>query len=189
MSRQPGSRPNKREEALHNLELARRQRLLPVQCWEKQWVTPHGALPGSTYKVLKWVQTDKKQEFSDDETIEIDEAAAPLRDEMEALAGAADQAAEEAEAADRDGGEDGDSRAGSEEAAEKPRTGKSSVNGDLATGDITPADMDRSPMPSSPPPAGSPQKGAALLSPVAAGPIGSDQVPLQAEAEASADGE
>lgn len=44
-----------------NLKIARKQRLLPVQCWEKTWVTPRGALPGSTYKVLKWVKTDKKQ--------------------------------------------------------------------------------------------------------------------------------
>lgn len=77
MSRNIG-RVNKREEALHNLEasylsgrwddlaelsiqLARRQRLLPVPCWEKQWVSPAGAAPGSTYKVMKWVKTDKKQ--------------------------------------------------------------------------------------------------------------------------------
>ncbi|KAG8896080.1 hypothetical protein FRB99_000195, partial [Tulasnella sp. 403] len=156
MSRLTG-RINKREEALHNLELARKQRLLPVQCWEKQWVTPQGVQPGSTYKVLKWVKTDKKQDFSDDEAAgaETDEQQAPLRDEMEALAGAADQEIEELEAADRENGEDGDSRAGSEDAADKPRK---SVLDDVGTGDVTPAGNSdlpgRSPLPPSPPPLG-----------------------------------
>ncbi|KAG9003764.1 hypothetical protein FRB94_002869 [Tulasnella sp. JGI-2019a] len=116
-----GGRTNKREEAIHNLELARRQRLLPVQCWEKQWVSPQGALPGSTYKVLKWVKTNKVQEFSDDEVVgDSKEQLAPERDEIEALEGAADQEIEELEAADRVGGgpEEGgnDSRAMSEDA-------------------------------------------------------------------------
>ncbi|KDQ17760.1 hypothetical protein BOTBODRAFT_53286 [Botryobasidium botryosum FD-172 SS1] len=55
-------------------EAARRERLQLVHCWEKKWVVPTGALPGSTsYKVFKWVKTEKKQEFSDDE----DETAEP----------------------------------------------------------------------------------------------------------------
>ncbi|KIO33828.1 hypothetical protein M407DRAFT_240947 [Tulasnella calospora MUT 4182] len=149
MSRNIG-RVNKREEALHNLELARRQRLLPVPCWEKQWVTPAGAGPGSTYKVMKWVKTDKKQDFSDDElAADADETQAPLRDEMEALAGAADKEVEEQEAMDR-AREEGDSRAGSEEAPEKPR--KLGQTLEVGTGDVTPAETDRSPMPPSPMP-------------------------------------
>jgi hypothetical protein len=33
----------------------------PVPCWEKVWVVPEKAAPGSTLKVLKWVKTDKVQ--------------------------------------------------------------------------------------------------------------------------------
>ncbi|KAG8931870.1 hypothetical protein FRC03_004302 [Tulasnella sp. 419] len=112
MSRPSGRFTKRADEYRHTLEAARKQRLLPVQNWEKQWVTPHGAAPGSTYKVLKWVKTDKKQDFSDDEAAETDEQLAPMRDELEALAGAI-QEIEELEAAEIGDG-DGDSRAGSE---------------------------------------------------------------------------
>ncbi|KAG8975558.1 hypothetical protein FRB90_009519, partial [Tulasnella sp. 427] len=87
-------------------------------------------------------------DFSDDELAgDADETQAPLRDEMEALAGAADKEVEEQEAADR-AREEGDSRAGSEEAPEKPR--KLGQHLEVGTGDVTPADTDRSPMPPSP---------------------------------------
>jgi aminoglycoside phosphotransferase (APT) family kinase protein len=33
----------------------------PVPCWEKVWVIPDGAPVGSTFKVYKWVKTEKKQ--------------------------------------------------------------------------------------------------------------------------------
>lgn len=33
----------------------------PVPCWEKVWVVPEKAAPGSTLKVLKWVKTEKVQ--------------------------------------------------------------------------------------------------------------------------------
>lgn len=66
----------------------------PVPCWEKVWVLPENAAPGSTLKVYKWVKTDKKQvrdsfycswtclktvvqQFSDDEN-ETDQPLAPL---------------------------------------------------------------------------------------------------------------
>ena len=42
-------------------ESARRQLMQPVPCWEKMWVIPESAAPGSTLKVLRWVKTDKKQ--------------------------------------------------------------------------------------------------------------------------------
>ena len=42
-------------------EAARRQLMQPVPCWEKVWVVPEKAAPGSTLKVLKWVKTDKVQ--------------------------------------------------------------------------------------------------------------------------------
>lgn len=32
-----------------------------MQCWKQEWVTPKGALPGSTYKVLKWVKSEQAQ--------------------------------------------------------------------------------------------------------------------------------
>jgi len=54
----------------------------------------------------------RKQEFSDDEAETDERQLAAVQDEMEALAGAADQEVEELEAAERDDGE-GDSRAGS----------------------------------------------------------------------------
>ncbi|KAF8578421.1 hypothetical protein K439DRAFT_1663752 [Ramaria rubella] len=52
----------------------------PVPCWEKVWVVPESAAPGSTLKVLRWMKTDKKQQFSDDEDA-VDEPLAPLPDE------------------------------------------------------------------------------------------------------------
>ncbi|KAG8859578.1 hypothetical protein FRB96_004462 [Tulasnella sp. 330] len=149
-----GGRTNKREEAIHNLELARRQRLLPVQCWEKQWVAPQGALPGSTYKVLKWVKTDKVQEFSDDEVVgDTKEQLAPERDEIEALEGAADQEIEELEAADRGGAPDevgNDSRAMSEDApGGSSKLKVEAPNGSTAvSGAVTP--LDATDMPSVP---------------------------------------
>ncbi|KAF8317665.1 hypothetical protein DL93DRAFT_2154173 [Clavulina sp. PMI_390] len=48
-------------------EIQKRQRLQPVQTWRQEWVKPTNALPGSTYKVLKWVKGEQKQHFSDDE--------------------------------------------------------------------------------------------------------------------------
>ncbi len=33
----------------------------PVPCWEKMWVVPDGAPVGSSFKVYKWVKTDKSQ--------------------------------------------------------------------------------------------------------------------------------
>jgi len=63
-------------------EAARRQLMQPVPCWEKVWVAAQDAAPGSTLKVYKWVKTEKKQYFSDDED-EIDEPLAPLPDEPE----------------------------------------------------------------------------------------------------------
>ncbi|KIJ54656.1 hypothetical protein M422DRAFT_24562 [Sphaerobolus stellatus SS14] len=61
-------------------ETARRQLMQPVPCWEKAWVVPEGAAPGSSLKVLRWVKTDKKQQFSDEEDA-VDEPLAPLPDE------------------------------------------------------------------------------------------------------------
>ncbi|KAF9244520.1 hypothetical protein BU15DRAFT_41875 [Melanogaster broomeanus] len=67
-------------------EAARRQLMQPVVCWEKSWVTPENAPLNSTMKVLKWVKTDKKQQFSDDEE-EVDEPLEPLPDEPEVVEG------------------------------------------------------------------------------------------------------
>ena len=89
-------------------EAARRQLMQPVPCWEKVWVTPEKAAPGSTLKVLKWVKTDKvqvrlkpgwrlklhvpndatwiEQQFSDDEG-DVNEPLAPLPDEPEVAEG------------------------------------------------------------------------------------------------------
>jgi len=47
---------------------------------------PDSAPPGSTLKVFKWVKTDKKQQFSDDEG-GMDEPLAPLPDEPEVVEG------------------------------------------------------------------------------------------------------
>ena len=33
----------------------------PVPCWEKVWVIPESAAPGSSLRIYKWVKTDKKQ--------------------------------------------------------------------------------------------------------------------------------
>jgi len=64
-------------------EAARRQLMMPVPCWEKQWVVPADAPAGSTLKVYRWVKTEKKQNFSDDEDETMDEPLAPLPDEPE----------------------------------------------------------------------------------------------------------
>ncbi|GBE83434.1 predicted protein [Sparassis crispa] len=60
----------------------------PVPCWEKAWVLPEGAAPGSTFKIYKWVKSEKKQHFSDDEG-ETDQPLAPLLepDEVEVVEG------------------------------------------------------------------------------------------------------
>jgi len=58
----------------------------PVVCWEKVWVTPESAPSGSSMKIYKWMKTDKKQQFSDDEE-EADEPLAPLPDEPEVVEG------------------------------------------------------------------------------------------------------
>jgi len=49
-------------------------------------VTPEKAAPGSTLKVLKWVKTDRVQQFSDDEG-DVNEPLAPLPDEPEVVEG------------------------------------------------------------------------------------------------------
>ncbi|KAJ1309522.1 hypothetical protein OPQ81_006296 [Rhizoctonia solani] len=67
----------------HSSEAARREQMKPVSCWEKQWVLPTGSLPGSEFKVLKWVKVDKTQEFSDDE-LEEDAPLVPILDIPEA---------------------------------------------------------------------------------------------------------
>ncbi|KAG6381013.1 hypothetical protein JVT61DRAFT_5408 [Boletus reticuloceps] len=92
---------------LATTEAARRQLMQPVVCWEKMWVAPENAPPGSTMKIYKWAKTDKKQvrlyvyelmyigqltimdlckQFSDDEG-EVDEPLAPLPDEPEVVEG------------------------------------------------------------------------------------------------------
>ncbi|KAH9921808.1 uncharacterized protein B0H18DRAFT_1121264 [Fomitopsis serialis] len=69
-------------------EASRRQLMQPVPCWEKVWVLPDNAGPGSTLKIYKWVKTEKKQQFSDDEN-ETDQPLAPLPepDEVEVVDG------------------------------------------------------------------------------------------------------
>ncbi|KAI9461169.1 hypothetical protein F5148DRAFT_1215514 [Russula earlei] len=76
-------------------EAARRQLMQPVPCWEKVWVIPEKAAPGSTLKVLKWVKTDKVQQFSDDEG-DVNEPLAPLPDEPEVAEGDDDVEQEDA---------------------------------------------------------------------------------------------
>ncbi|KAG6333641.1 hypothetical protein ID866_5453 [Astraeus odoratus] len=66
-------------------EAARRQLMQPVACWEKVWVAPDHA-PNSTMRVYKWVKTEKKQQFSDDEG-GADDPLAPLPDEPEGVEG------------------------------------------------------------------------------------------------------
>ncbi|TBU63574.1 hypothetical protein BD310DRAFT_869560 [Dichomitus squalens] len=61
-------------------EASRRQLMQPVPCWEKVWGPPDGAPPGTTLRVYKWVKTDKKQQFSDDEG-EADQPLAPIQPE------------------------------------------------------------------------------------------------------------
>jgi len=56
----------------------------PVPCWEKVWTFPENAVPGSSFKVYRWVKTEKKQQFSDDEE-ETDQPLAPLPDEPEVV--------------------------------------------------------------------------------------------------------
>ncbi|KAG1889535.1 hypothetical protein F4604DRAFT_847569 [Suillus subluteus] len=67
-------------------EAARRQLMQPVVCWEKVWTVPENAVPNSSVKIYKWVKTDRKQQFSDDEG-EVDEPLAPLPDEPEVVEG------------------------------------------------------------------------------------------------------
>jgi len=76
-------------------EAARRQLMQPVPCWEKVWVIPEKAAPGSTLKVLKWVKTEKVQQFSDDEG-DVNEPLAPLPDEPEVVEGDDDVEQEDA---------------------------------------------------------------------------------------------
>ncbi|KIY63029.1 hypothetical protein CYLTODRAFT_446867 [Cylindrobasidium torrendii FP15055 ss-10] len=63
-------------------EAARRQLMQPVPCWEKAWVTPEGFPGNTTFKVYKWVKTDRVPQFKDDE-VELDEPLAPLPDAEE----------------------------------------------------------------------------------------------------------
>ncbi|KAG7098983.1 hypothetical protein E1B28_000869 [Marasmius oreades] len=65
-------------------EAARRQLMQPVTCWEKQWVTPENASVDSTFKIYKWVKTDKVQQFNDDDG-GVDDPLAPLPDEPEVV--------------------------------------------------------------------------------------------------------
>ncbi|KAF7799318.1 hypothetical protein EIP86_010550 [Pleurotus ostreatoroseus] len=67
-------------------DASRRQLMQPVPCWEKVWALPENAPPGSSLKVYRWVKTDKKQQFSDDEG-DGDQPLAPLPDEPEAVEG------------------------------------------------------------------------------------------------------
>lgn len=67
----------------------------PVPCWEKVWVVPEKAAPGSTLKVFKWVKTNKVQQFSDDEG-DVNEPLAPLPDEPEVVEGDEDVEQEDA---------------------------------------------------------------------------------------------
>ncbi|VDB87515.1 unnamed protein product [Peniophora sp. CBMAI 1063] len=62
-------------------ESARRQLMAPVACWERQWVKPDA---GASFKVYRWVKTDKPQNFDDDEG-GVDEPLAPLPDEPEVI--------------------------------------------------------------------------------------------------------
>ncbi|KAI8986068.1 hypothetical protein BD414DRAFT_440573 [Trametes punicea] len=68
-------------------EASRRQLMQPVPCWEKVWGPPEGAPPGTTLRVYKWVKTDKRQQFSDDEG-EADQPLAPIQpEEIEVVEG------------------------------------------------------------------------------------------------------
>ncbi|KAF8633022.1 hypothetical protein AX15_001614 [Amanita polypyramis BW_CC] len=66
-------------------EAARRQLMQPVPCWERTWAAPEN-VPNVSFKVRKWVRTDKPQQFSDDEG-DADEPLAPLPDELEVVDG------------------------------------------------------------------------------------------------------
>ena len=35
--------------------------MVPTPCWERVMVTPEELAPGTTWKVYKWVKTDRKQ--------------------------------------------------------------------------------------------------------------------------------
>ncbi|KAI0827400.1 hypothetical protein BC628DRAFT_1338374 [Trametes gibbosa] len=77
-------------------EASRRQLMQPVPCWEKVWGLPDGAAPGSTLRVYKWVKTDRKQQFSDDEG-EVDQPLAPIQlEEIEVVDGDDDMDQDEA---------------------------------------------------------------------------------------------
>ncbi|EJU00002.1 hypothetical protein DACRYDRAFT_109427 [Dacryopinax primogenitus] len=59
------SRPHRRPPQSSANEAYRRALLLPVQPWKKEWVTPVGGSPG--LKLMKWVKSDEKLQWSDDE--------------------------------------------------------------------------------------------------------------------------
>jgi len=92
-------------------EAARRQLMQPVPCWEKVWVPLANAPPGSNLKVLKWIKTDNRQAFSDDEE-EVDEPLAPLPDDVEGNEG--EEGDDQEEAPSASGAPDNTSRAVSE---------------------------------------------------------------------------
>ncbi|KAF9654089.1 hypothetical protein BDM02DRAFT_3085772 [Thelephora ganbajun] len=56
-------------------EAARRQLMVPTPCWERVSVTPEDSAPGATWKVYKWVKTDRKQAQE-----EVDQPLAPLQE-------------------------------------------------------------------------------------------------------------
>lgn len=58
-------------------EAARRQLMVPTPCWERVLVTPEDLAPGTSWKVYKWVKTDRKQAFEEEE---VDQPLAPLQD-------------------------------------------------------------------------------------------------------------
>lgn len=51
--------------------------MIPTPCWERVSVTPDDTAPGTTWKVYKWVKTDRKQVFEEEE---VDQPLAPLQD-------------------------------------------------------------------------------------------------------------
>ncbi|KZT57852.1 hypothetical protein CALCODRAFT_482846 [Calocera cornea HHB12733] len=59
------SRPNRRPAQASANEAYRRALLLPVQPWKRQWVAPVGGSPG--LKLMQWVKSDDKLQWSDDE--------------------------------------------------------------------------------------------------------------------------
>ena len=93
-------------------EAARRQLMQPVPCWEQRWTYSDPTSGTTSFKILKWVRTDKiqvseypgsfpsscrslchptrafvrEQQFSDEEG-EADEPLAPLPDEPEVVDG------------------------------------------------------------------------------------------------------